>query len=152
MAVASRDQKLGSKVGSNKKAVFSPKRGLSCARSTKVLMAHNPTINAKQYGSSLCFGIRADKLPSVHKKMIIPEWSANRTLQTWAGTMLLGVQQLLSPRWDVVRQLKAIEANLPTRPLFPSSELGFAPPSVSRQRILISPFIAWSRSFRTRLC
>jgi len=36
---------------------------------------HNPTINAKQYGSWLCFGIRADKLPSVHKKMIIPEWS-----------------------------------------------------------------------------
>ena len=35
---------LGSKVGSNWKCFFSPKRGLSCARSTKVLTAHNPTI------------------------------------------------------------------------------------------------------------
>ena len=39
-----RADNIGSKVGSNKKAVFSPKRGLSCARSTKVLMAHNPKV------------------------------------------------------------------------------------------------------------
>jgi hypothetical protein len=65
----------------------------------------------KQYGSWLCFGIRADKLPSVHKKMIIPEWSANRTLQTWAGTCCSVSDNCCRLRWDVVRQLKAIEAN-----------------------------------------
>ena len=35
---------LASKLGSNWKFFFSPKRGLSCARSTKVLTAHNPTV------------------------------------------------------------------------------------------------------------
>ena len=35
------EQNVRSKVGSNKKAVFNPKRGLSCARSTKVLIVHN---------------------------------------------------------------------------------------------------------------
>src|ERR1039458_3336474 len=72
---------------------------------------HNPTIDAKQYGSWLCFGIRADKLPSVHKKMIIPEWSANRTLQTWAGTCCSVSDNGCRLMWDVVRQLKLIEAN-----------------------------------------
>src|ERR1035437_10456634 len=42
-----RADNIGSKVGSNKKAVFSPRRGLSCARSTKVLMAHNPKVGGQ---------------------------------------------------------------------------------------------------------
>jgi hypothetical protein len=40
---------LGSKVGSNWEYFFSPKRGLSCARSTKVLTAHNPKVGGSRY-------------------------------------------------------------------------------------------------------
>lgn len=58
---------LGSKVGSNKKAVFSPKRGLSCARSTKVLMAHNPKVS--------------DSNPKTHRRVTLDSRKFGRHVQ-----------------------------------------------------------------------
>ena len=43
-------QNVGSKLGSKLEGRFQPKTGLSCARSTKVLMAHNPTIGRSNRG------------------------------------------------------------------------------------------------------